>query len=36
MKQAKLCADSSAFNEDISAFTETGLKPEISDSKVLS
>jgi len=28
-------ADSSAFTEDILAFTETWLKPEIFDSEVL-
>jgi len=31
MKQPKLYADSPAFSEDILAFTETWLKPEISD-----
>jgi len=36
MKLPKLYADSSAFSEDILAFTETWLKPEISDSEVLS
>jgi len=35
MKLPKLYADSSAFSEDILAFTETWLKPEISDSEVL-
>jgi len=36
MKLHKLYADSFAFSEDILAFTETWLKPEISDSEVLS
>jgi len=36
MKLPKLYADSSAFSEDILAFSETWLKPEISDSEVLS
>jgi len=36
MKLLKLYADSSACSEDILAFTETWLKPEISDSEVLS
>jgi len=36
MKLPKLYADSFAFSEDILAFTETWLKPEISDSEVLS
>jgi len=36
IKLLKLYADSSSFSEDILAFTETWLKPEISDSEVLS
>jgi len=36
MKLPKLYADSCAFSEGILAFTETWLKPEISDSEVLS
>jgi len=36
MKLPKLYAESSAFTSDILAFTETWLKPEISDSEVLS
>jgi len=36
MKLPKLYANSSAFTAVILAFTETWLKPEISDSKVLS
>jgi len=36
MKLSKLYADSSAFTADILAFMKTWLKPEISDSEVLS
>jgi len=36
MKLPKLYADSSAFTAAILAFMETWLKPEMSDSKVLS
>jgi len=36
MKLPKLYADSSASSADILTFTETWLKPEISDSEVLS
>jgi len=36
MKLPKLYVDSSAFSEDILAFTETWMKTEISNSEVLS
>jgi len=36
MKLPKLYADTSSCSEGILTFTETWLKPEISDSKVLS
>jgi len=36
IKLPKLYVDSSAFTRDILSFTETWLKPEISDSEVLS
>jgi len=36
IKLPKFYVDSSAFNKDILAFTETWLKPEILDSEVIS